>query len=299
MYKASKEIKEKLLVADIIVEVRDARIPFTSAAVAEFSQLTSHMTPKIILLNKSDLLEPMLLTKAMRRLAENDLKGSLRYVLPFSCKQVKPSHISSVLDTLAGVPVRRRLKSLPTKVIVVGVPNVGKSSFINLMQRHCRNRWKDIPLEHTIDDSGVAKVGKHPGVTKHVTGFVVSHQPYIYMLDSPGVMYPRVDSWESGMKLIITGCIRDHSTDSLAACQFLLNMLIERKDSVAMSKLGIEIDDWSISAHQVLRKVAHRIHAFQKEDKEHQQENEDLLRTCIYILRKFRQGSLGCFPLEE
>ncbi|GJD06801.1 Short integuments 2, mitochondrial [Galdieria sulphuraria] len=279
MYKASREIKEKLALADIIIEVRDARIPLTSAAVAEVSQLPSRTIPRIILLNKADLSEPLLLSKAMCRLAKGGLKSSYCSILPFSCKQVQRNHISSVLDTLAAVPVRKRLKSLPTKVIVIGVPNVGKSSFINLLQRHCRNQWKDIPVEHTIDDGGVAKVGKHPGVTKNVAGFVVSHQPYIYMLDSPGVMYPRLDSWESGMKLIITGCIRDQSVDSIAAC--------------------IDINDWNISAHQVVRKVAHRIRAFQKEDKEHTHENEDLLRTCIYILKKFRQGSLGCFTLDS
>lgn len=294
MYKASREIAEKMSLTDIVVEVRDARIPFTSAA---FAQVASSRA-RVIVLNKSDLSEPMLLRKAISQLADSLQSESSphSFVLPFSCRQVKRAQIASVLNTLAGIPVRKRLKSLPTKVFVVGVPNVGKSSFINLLQRHCR--WKDVPLEHTIDDRGVAKVGKHPGVTRNVTGFVVSHQPYIYMLDSPGVMYPRIDNYENGMRLIIAGCIRDHSMESIAACEFLLNKWIERNDSVALSRLGIDIKDWNISAQQVIRKVAHRICAFQKENKEQTNGNEDLLRTSIYILNKFRQGSLGRLFLD-
>jgi ribosome biogenesis GTPase A len=296
MYKATREIKEKLALADVIIEVRDARIPFTSQA---YTQVIPSSIPRIILLNKADLSDPTGLTKAMTRIA-----SSHPHVLPFSCSsnnniKANNEQVSSLLDTLASVPVRKRWKSLPTKVIVVGIPNVGKSSFINWLQRYCRNQWKDTPppVEHTVDDGGIAKVGKQPGVTRTIQGFVVAHQPYIYMLDSPGVLYPRIQSWESGMKLLVTGCIRDHSVDeSVAACQFLLTKLKENNNLDALSRLGIDRTEWNSFPREMMRKVAHKIGALQKE---HSPQKEDLFRTSIYILKKYRQGSLGRFLLDE
>eukprot|EP00871_Galdieria_phlegrea_P003799 jgi/Galph1/441/GphlegSOOS_G5154.1 len=301
MAKASREIREKLFMADIILEVRDCRIPLTSAAVPRLIQDSSYNRPRLILLNKADLAEPSSTVRAVQYIGKQVENTKGVPVIPFSCREFDKARLSKVLQSLGSLPAKKKFKSLPTKVLVVGVPNVGKSSIINMLQRFSRSSLKSLPIEHTIDDKGLAKVGKSPGVTRSLNGFVVSHNPYLYMFDSPGVMYPRIESEANGMRLIVTGCIRDHSVDCIAACEFLLTFLLERNHLAGLNSLGVCVDSHEDDPHSILCKVARRIGAFQQlseEERRTKQEKLDFIRASLHILKKFREGSFGRLTLD-
>lgn len=192
MVKTRREIKENLKLVDAVIEIRDARIVSTSAN-PEIEELCKGK-PRIILLNKSDLSEKSI-TKAWINKLTND---SVR-VLEVNCltgaglKEIKPL-MEELLKEKHDRLRAKGLKNIVMRAMVVGIPNVGKSSFINKMAKN-----------------NIAKTGDRPGVTKSKQW--IKTKIGIELMDTPGILWPKFEDEEVALNLAFTGAIKDEIMD--------------------------------------------------------------------------------------
>ena len=193
MAKTRRLIAESLKLVDMAVEIVDARIPQSSRN-PEIDELLAGK-PRMLLLNKADLADPEV-NRAWIDYFQNTLSVP---ALETDCKSGGglKSFLSSVQKTLSDVLARREEKGMGGKAIrimVVGIPNCGKSSFIN-----------------RLAGGKKAQVGDRPGVTRDRQW--VNAQGGIELLDTPGVLWPKFDDPEVGKKLAVTGAIKDQIID--------------------------------------------------------------------------------------
>lgn len=205
MHKARKEIKKAMPQVDLVIEVMDARIPYSSEnpAVAELRG----DKPCIKILNKADLADPQATAvwmeffereKGVKAIAMSaSQKGQAKKLLPL-CKKLGP---------------QRNLSISPIRVMIMGIPNVGKSTLIN-----------------ALAGKQIAKVGNEPAVTK--TQQRITLGDGIVLSDTPGFLWPRFGDENSGYRLAVTGAIKNTAIEfediALYAAEFLLQAYPDR-----------------------------------------------------------------------
>lgn len=206
MAKTRKQIAEDLKLVDIVVEILDARIPISSQN-PDIKQITQNKK-KIIVLNKYDLA---------------DEKENQKWVEYFNKKDQK----AILVDALTGKGINETIRLIQKemeedlkkiadkgrigrkiRVMIVGIPNVGKSSFINRIAKKTS-----------------AEVGNKPGVTKQKQWIRINDK--IELLDTPGVLWPKFESEEVGMHLAITGTIKDDILELTEIAYSLTKFLLE------------------------------------------------------------------------
>ncbi|WP_223588535.1 ribosome biogenesis GTPase YlqF [Neobacillus bataviensis] len=188
MAKARREVTEKLKLVDIIFELVDARIPFSSRN-PMIDQIIQHK-PRLVLLNKSDMADKeatkewiaFFADKGIKALAINSHAGEgMRDIAQASQEILKEK-----FDRLRAKGVKPRA----IRAMIVGIPNAGKSTLINRLVK-----------------KNIAKTGNTPGVTKSQQWIKVGKE--MELLDTPGILWPKFEDQEVGMKLAITGAIKD------------------------------------------------------------------------------------------
>ncbi len=204
MAKTRRLIKESLPFVDLVTEIVDARIPLSSSN-PELAELIGNK-PRIVLLNKCDVADE----KATARWVEY-YKNNGIYAIPVDCRSGKGlnAYLPLVREVLKDKIKRNTEKGMqgkPLRVMVVGIPNTGKSSFINKMAG--RNR---------------AKVADKPGVTRSNSWFAVGNG--VELLDTPGVLWPKFEDKEVGDKLAFIGSVKDEILDSEMLALRLINVL--------------------------------------------------------------------------
>lgn len=205
MHKASKEMKEILPKMALVIEILDARIPFSSEN-PMLARLRGDK-PCIKVLSKSDLADPAVTAqwqtyleqeKGVKTLALTTLKPEKMRQIPELCRKMLQAKTDSV-------------KSL--NVLIVGIPNVGKSSLINILAG--RN---------------IAKTGNEPAVTKRQQRIEIADN--IVLADTPGVLWPKVENENSGYRLAVTGAIKDTAMEyedvAMFAGAYLLSVYSDR-----------------------------------------------------------------------
>lgn len=185
MHKARREIKKLLPEIDVVIEVLDARIPYSSANPV-LGQLVRHK-PVLKLLSKSDLADPEKIREWVAY-QEQDQQVRALPVVTTDVKTLKP--IAKTCQELAD-QVR---ESRSVKAMVMGIPNVGKSTLIN-----------------ALAGKRVAKVGNEPAVTRRQQKIQVGER--LQITDTPGVLWPRIHDQNSAYRLAMTGAIRDTAMD--------------------------------------------------------------------------------------
>ncbi len=205
MAKTRRLIKESLPLVDAVTELLDARIPLSSRN-PELNELIGNK-PHIILLNKCDLADE----NATRRWVSFFEKQGA-FVLPVDCRSGKGlNKYHTLVRTVLKDKIRSNTeKGMPGKalrVMVVGIPNTGKSSFINRMAGKAR-----------------AKVADKPGVTRHNQWFAIGDG--VELLDTPGVLWPKFDDPAVGDKLAFIGSVKDTILDAETMAVRLLEVLI-------------------------------------------------------------------------
>nr|CAD1820106.1 unnamed protein product [Ananas comosus var. bracteatus] len=222
MAAAARAIRHRLKLADLVIEVRDARIPLSSAN-GELQCLLASKR-RVIALNKKDLANPNIMHHWIRHFE--------------SCKQdclsINAHSRSSVSQLLALVELKLKevISREPTLlVMVVGVPNVGKSALINSIHRIATSRF---PVQEKVKR---ATVGPLPGVTQDIAGYKIANQPSIYVLDTPGVLVPSIPDMETGLKLALTGAVKDSVVGEERLAQYLLAILNSRKTPLHWERL--------------------------------------------------------------
>ena len=270
MKKTQREIKDNLKLVDAVIEIRDARIPRSSAN-PDIEKLVGNK-PRLILLNKSDLTESRVTKEWMKYLTKenvsaievNCLKGSgLQKIKPALNELLKEKH-----DRLKN----KGLKKIVTRVMVVGIPNVGKSTFINKMARN-----------------NIAKTGDRPGVTKNKQWIKTSMD--IELLDTPGVLWPKFQDDETALNLAFTGAIKDEIMD----IEELAYKLVERLQEFYPEKLmeRYKIDTVFENPLETLDAIAIKRGAIMKG------REIDYNRIAVILLDEFRGGKIGNISLER
>ncbi|MCL7033661.1 hypothetical protein MKW94_027582 [Papaver nudicaule] len=210
MASATRAIRDRLKLADFVIEVRDARIPLSSVNGDLQAALSSKR--RVIALNKKDLANPNIMHRWTGYFESLDQ----------DCMTINAHSQNSVKKLLefAELKLKEVISREPTLLImVVGVPNVGKSSLINCIHRIASARF---PAQQKLKR---ATVGPLPGVTQDIAGFKIAHHPSIYVLDTPGILVPSIPDIETGLKLALTGSVKDSVVGEERITQYLLAVL--------------------------------------------------------------------------
>ena len=184
MHKAKKEIREQIPKMDLIIEVLDARIPFSSENPMVPSLRGN--TPCIKILNKTDLADPEVTERWVNHI--NNTSGMKAIVV----NQKQPEKIRQILDMAPAMVPERNLDIKPLRALILGIPNVGKSTTIN-----------------TLANRIVAKTGNEPAVTKQQQRIKLPNN--IVLLDTPGFLWPKLEPEACGYRLAATGAIKTPS----------------------------------------------------------------------------------------
>ena len=270
MAKTRRLIKESLPFVDLVTEIVDARIPMSSAN-PELSELIG-TKPRIVLLNKCDVADE----KATKQWVEY-YKTKGIYALPVDCRSGKAlnAYLPLVRDILKDKIQRNAEKGMvgkPLRVMVVGIPNTGKSSFINKMAG--RNR---------------AKVADKPGVTRSNSWFAVGNG--IELLDTPGVLWPKFDDPTVGDRLAFIGSVKDEVLDSETLALKLINVL--KTDYAERLSERFKITDFADKEDYEILEMIGRKRGMLISGGE-----IDTERASVILLDEYRAGKLGKLTLE-
>ena len=266
--KAERKLKEQLTLVDAVIEVLDARLPLSSCY-EDITRLLGQK-PRLILLNKYDLVKPSELTPFI-----SYLEALTGYpVIPTDAKNSKDLKIIvnkaiEMSEPRIQAIMTKGLLRRPARVMVVGLPNVGKSSIINKLTR-----------------SSKTKIGAKAGVTRQQQWVRIN--PKLELLDTPGIIPMKQEDQERARKLAFVNSVSENAYSNEIVAQELLDILDEEqvKDFREFYKLPedkeLNIDNISIERNWLLTGGS-----------------TDRERTSVYVLRDFREGKIGKFILDK
>lgn len=270
MAKTRRLIKESLNLVDGVVEILDARVPYSSQN-PELDGIIKNK-PRIILLNKCDVANP---TATSMWIKFFESKGA--YAIPVDCKTGKGLNnfdevVKKALERVIAKNEEKGMTGKPLRLMVVGIPNTGKSSFINRMGKNAK-----------------AKVADKAGVTRQNQWFIVGNG--IELLDTPGVLWPKFDDPEVGDKLAFIGSVKDEVTDKETIACRLLESLAKTNPSAIEERYkisGVEgLQGWEI-LEMIGKKRGFLIKGGEI----------DYERAAVIVADEFRGGKLGRITLE-
>jgi len=188
MAKARREVTEKLKLVDIIFELVDARIPYSSRN-PMIDEIIQHK-PRLVLLNKADMADKEVTREWIAYFAEKGIKAlAINSQAGEGMKNIVQAS-NEILKEKFDRLKARGVKPRAIRAMIVGIPNAGKSTLINRLAK-----------------KNIAKTGNTPGVTKSQQWIKVGKE--LELLDTPGILWPKFEDQEVGMKLAITGAIKD------------------------------------------------------------------------------------------
>lgn len=270
MAKTRRLIKECLPSVDAVTEILDARMPISSSN-PELNELIGNK-PLIVLLNKCDVADENATRRWLNYFNEKGI-----YALAVDCKsgnglnKYAPLLREVLKDKIASNEAKGMIGK-PLRIMVVGIPNTGKSSFINRMAG--RNR---------------AKVADKAGVTRHNQWFVIENG--IELLDTPGVLWPKFDNPKIGDRLAFIGSVKDEVFDSETLAVRLLEVL--SRDYPDRLSERYKIDDFSeLEAYEILEFIGRKRGMMMRGGE------IDTLRASIMLLDEYRAGKLGRITLD-
>ena len=268
MTKAKRMMQEDIKLIDLVIELVDARIPISSRN-PDIDELGKNMA-RLILLNKSDLAEEKkndawveyFKAKGFSVVKVNSRKGggikSIQGVIQEACKEKMER------DRKRGILNR------PVRAMVVGIPNVGKSTFIN-----------------SLAGKACAKTGNKPGVTKGKQWIRLNKN--VELLDTPGILWPKFEDQIVGLRLAFIGSIKDEILNVEELAAELIQFMKKSYTGVLAEKYNIEEVE---NPYKCLEKIAESRHCLLRG-------NElDVNKAAVLLIDDFRNGRLGRITLE-
>ena len=264
MAKARREIEEKLKVVDIALVLLDSRIPYSSQNPMAMEILKNK--PQLIVLTKSDMADNNMTKKwenyfnsqGKKSIAVDSIKG-------INIKKIE-SFSREILKEKIEKDLKRGLKPRPIRAMIVGIPNVGKSTLIN-----------------KLVGRKVANVGNMPGVTKAQQWIRLNQN--IELLDTPGVLWPKFDDQKVGINLALTGAIKDQILPKEDLAFYLVGYLKENYPDLLRERYEVDPTKESINViEDILVKRGNK--------------KDDYERGYDIILNDFKNARIGKITLD-
>ena len=269
MTKTKRQIQSSLKLVDAVAEIIDARIPVSSRN-PDLAKLVQNK-PRVILLNKCDMAN-----QTATKMWIDYFKKQNLVAIPVDCKSGRglDKFAPAVNMVMSHKIARLKEKGMvnPTiRIMIVGIPNVGKSSFINKMVK--KNR---------------AKVEDRPGVTRGNQWYTIAKN--LEMLDTPGVLWPKFDDKTVGEHLAFTGAVKDQILDIELLAVRLLDFIKELKPADFITRFKLENED--IDSYELLKMIGKKRGMLVSGGE------IDTERAAIMLLDEFRSAKLGRITVE-
>ncbi|MBR5236348.1 MAG: ribosome biogenesis GTPase YlqF [Clostridia bacterium] len=270
MAKTRRLIGENLKLVDLVVELLDARAPLSSQN-PDIENICGQK-PRLLILNKADLADEKA-NEAWLNYFKNQGKTAILFD---SVHEKRTKHVVDTVRSLLTEQIKRQeergMKNRPLKLMIVGIPNVGKSSFIN-----------------RLAGRSAAISGDRPGVTKGKQWIRLAGG--LELLDTPGVLWPKFEDESVGLRLAFTGAIKDEIMDTETLAAKLLEDLCTRSPEALAARYKLETTEFE-NGFCVLEAVAKK-RGFIVSGGEY-----DLLRAAGIVLDEFRSTKIGKITLE-
>ncbi|WP_394202038.1 ribosome biogenesis GTPase YlqF [Shewanella waksmanii] len=263
MHKAQKEIAEVMPQVDLVIEVLDARIPYSSE-----NPMVSSLRgdkPCIKLLNKSDLADPEVTQQWIEYLEQE------QGVKAMAITTLQAAQVKKIPDLCRKfVPNRDKIEK-DIRTMIMGIPNVGKSTIIN-----------------TLAGRTIAKTGNEPAVTKAQQRINLKNG--IVLSDTPGILWPKVDNDKSSYRLAITGAIKDTAMDYEDVAMFAAEYFLQAYPQAIAARYQLDaLPDTDI---ELLEAIGRKRGAMRPGGR------IDLHKASELVLHEFRSGKMGQLSLE-
>lgn len=269
MTKAKRQMQEDIKLIDLIIELVDARIPLSSRN-PDIDELGKNKA-RLILLNKSDLAD-----EACNKKWEDYFKEKGFYVAKVNSKTgAGVRNVQNVIREACKEKIerdrKRGIKNRPIRAMVAGIPNVGKSTFIN-----------------SFAGRACTKTGNKPGVTKGKQWIRLNKDTEL--LDTPGILWPKFDDETVGLNLAFIGSVNDEILNLEELAMELIQFLNQNYPSVIKGRYEIKED---LTNLEIFEKIARKRGCLKKGDE------LDYLKAANLFLDEFRAGKLGKISLEK
>jgi len=274
MTKTKRKILADLKLVDIVAEIVDARIPQSSRNPVLKEIINSK--PKIILLNKSDMADERETVKWINYYKENNI-----IAVPIDSKNGNGINklyvnVREILKEQIAAWNRKGMIGRPIRIMVVGVPNVGKSSFINRIIKGGK--------------AGKAEVQDRPGVTRQNRWFTVGKG--FELLDTPGVLWPKFEDPIVGEHLAFTGAVRDNVLDIEALASRLLELIMKLYPKAIGERYNIDVET-NLDGYEILKAIGKKRGMLISGGEINTE------RAAIAVLDEYRGAKLGRMTLEQ
>ena len=272
MTKTKRQIQASLKLVDAAAEIIDARIPVSSRN-PELNNLIQNK-PRVILLNKCDMAN-----QTATKMWIDYYKKQGITALAVDCKSGRglnkfPQAVNEVMKEKINRLQAKGMKNPTMRIMIVGIPNVGKSSFINRISRQNR-----------------AKVEDRPGVTRGNQWFTISKN--LEMLDTPGVLWPKFDDQTVGEHLAFTGAVKDQVMDIELLAVRLLDFLKKLKPQEFITRFKLETEDIEqMDSYELLRLIGKKRGMLVSGGEINTE------RAAVMLLDEFRAAKLGRITVE-
>ena len=271
MAKTRRLMKESLPLIDAVCELVDARVPESSRNPDLDGIIGSK--PRIVLLNKCDLADERATARKIKELAERGVTA-----LPVDCRSGKGLEkfepaVREVLKDKIKANADKGMAGKPLRVMVVGIPNTGKSSFINRMAGKYR-----------------AKVADKPGVTRGNQWFAIGSG--IELLDTPGVLWPKFEDPQVGLKLAFIGSIKETTLDIQELAVSLLSVMQKNYPDRLEQRYKVAGVQGVQEPYELLEMIAAKRGMLLRKGE------YDTERAAVMLLDEYRSGKLGKITLD-
>ena len=271
MKKATNQIIEKLKLVDFIIFILDSRVPYTSFN-SNLNELIKNKR-KLIIFNKIDLAD---LDKLNLFIDKNLNKENDYYLLLNLSDNSSKEKIFKKIDDFSKEKLEKLknkgIKHAVTRALVLGIPNVGKSTFINM-----------------IAPKNIQKVQNMPGVTRNITWVKINKN--FEMIDSPGILEPRFKDANSGIKLSLIGSVKEGIINNDVLVEFVLNFLKNNYLEKLLNYLNLkELPD---NNEEILKNIA-VLRGFLLKNNEY-----DIEKAKVILLKDFKNGKISKVFLDE
>ncbi len=269
MTKARRQMQEDIKLIDLMIEIIDARIPYSSRN-PEIDKLAQGKS-RMILMNKADLADPKITEQWLSYYKEQGIYGVALDARRRDSKKAVARMLDQAVEEKRKRDAKRGLKNRPVRAMVAGIPNVGKSTFIN-----------------SFSGKASTKTGNKPGVTKGKQW--IHLKEHIDLLDTPGILWPKFEDQTVGLHLAAVGSINDQILPVEELAMEVLSMLIAIRPECITERFGVSVKE---NRGEMLVDIA-IARNFLKKGSE-----PDTEKAAAVILDEFRKGTLGRFTLES